>query len=234
MRIDIWSDFVCPFCYIGKRKLEKALKQFKHREEVELVFRSYQLDPTAKRDNDEHLYDVLAKKYGMNREKAKEMSNQITVQAKEEGLDFNFDTSIRTNTADAHRLAHFAYEQGKGLELTERLLKAYFTDSLHIGDHEVLSDLAQEVGMDKVEALNVLKSTKFIDIIKQDQQEGTNIGVQGVPFFVFDHRYAVSGAQPTHVFLEVLEKVKEEKSKLTIIENNTNESAHCTDESCDR
>jgi predicted DsbA family dithiol-disulfide isomerase len=233
MRIDIWSDFVCPFCYIGKRKLEKALKQFKHREEVELVFRSYQLDPTAKRDNDEHLYDVLAKKYGMNREKAKEMSNQITVQAKEEGLDFNFDTSIRTNTADAHRLAHFAYEQGKGLELTERLLKAYFTDSLHIGDHEVLSDLAQEVGMDKVEALNVLKSTKFIDIIKQDQQEGTNIGVQGVPFFVFDHRYAVSGAQHTHVFLEVLEKVKEEKSKLTIIESNTSEGAHCSNEACD-
>ncbi|ADC49851.1 hypothetical protein BpOF4_08975 [Alkalihalophilus pseudofirmus OF4] len=231
MKIEVWSDFVCPFCYIGKRRLEKALEQFDDRNAVELIFRSYQLDPDAERNSEDHLYDVLAKKYGMTREKAKEMSDQVAMQAKEEGLVFNFDTSIRTNTADAHRLAHFAYEQGKGLEVTERLLKAYFTDSLHIGDRDILSKLAAEAGVDKEEAEELLSSDRFKDTVEKDQQEGMTLGVKGVPFFVFERKYAVSGAQPTHVFLDVLQKVKEEAAVDISTEQEVSDN-DCSDGSC--
>ncbi|WP_100374506.1 DsbA family oxidoreductase [Bacillus sp. FJAT-45037] len=233
MRIDVWSDFVCPFCYIGKRRLEKALEQFTYEGEINMVFRSYQLDPEVDKEDDTHLYDVLASKYGMSREKAKEMSDQVSLQAKGEGLDFHLDTSIRTNTADAHRLAHFAYEKGRGLQLTERLLKAYFTDSLHIGNEKTLSELAVEVGLDEGEVLAMLKTSQYADVVERDQQEGMELGVRGVPFFVFNQKYAISGAQSSDTFLDVLEKVKNEEKELVVIHQPSKDTKDCSDGSCD-
>ncbi|KIL42694.1 DsbA family oxidoreductase [Jeotgalibacillus soli] len=216
MKVEIWSDYVCPFCYIGKRRFEEALSQFSHRDEVEVVYKSFQLDPNAKRDPDQDVHDVLAGKYGMSREKAKTMNEQVAQQAKEVGLDYYFDRMIHTNTYDAHRLAHYAAEQGKMKELTERLLKAYFTDSLHIGDHETLARLASEVGLDQEKALAVLGSDNYKEHVQNDVQEAGRIGISGVPFFVFQQKYAVSGAQPSEAFLQVLNKVWDEENEKTV------------------
>ncbi|TGV07152.1 DsbA family oxidoreductase, partial [Mesorhizobium sp. M00.F.Ca.ET.186.01.1.1] len=142
MKVEVWSDFACPFCYIGKRQLEGALSQFPNKDQVEVVYRSFQLDPTMARDTNMDMHQVLASKYGMSLEQAKGMNDRVAQQAKGVGLDYYFDTMIPTNTFDAHRLAHYAATHGKMTEMKERLLKAYFTESLHLGDHEVLAQLA--------------------------------------------------------------------------------------------
>ena len=156
MKIEVWSDFVCPFCYIGKRRLEIALNKFEHKDEVELVFKSFELDPSSKKKFDENIHEIIAKKYGISVEQAKASNNQIVEQAKAIDLNYNFDDLIPTNTFDAHRLSHYAKTDGKMNELSERLLKAYFVDSLNISDHKVLANLAGEVGLDSEEALKIL------------------------------------------------------------------------------
>ena len=161
MKIEIWSDFVCPFCYIGKRRLESALNQFEYKDEIELVFRSFELDPNSKKKYDENIHEIIAKKYGISVEQAKASNNQIVAQAKDLGLNYNFDDLIPTNTFDAHRLSHYAKTEGKMKELSERILKAYFVDSLNISDHKVLAKLAGEVGLNSDKALKVLESDKY-------------------------------------------------------------------------
>src|SRR5699024_7014304 len=148
MKIDIWSDFVCPFCYIGKRRFEAALEQFAHKEDVQVEYKSYELEPSAKKNPDKNIHELLADKYGMSVEEAKAKNDNIGKQAAEEGLDYHFDVMQHTNTFDAHRVAKYAHDSGKGKEVTERLLKAYFTDAKHIGDHETLITLAEEAGLD--------------------------------------------------------------------------------------
>jgi predicted DsbA family dithiol-disulfide isomerase len=206
MKVDIWSDFVCPFCYIGKRKFEEALRQFAHGDVVEVVYRSFELDPQAKRDGNPGVHDMLAAKYGMSREQAVANTNQLTQQAKEVGLDFYFERTISTNTFDAHRLAHYAASVGKQNEMTERLLKAHFTDSLHLGDTEKLADLAAEIGLDRTEVLRVLETGEYADQVRTDEMEAGQYGIRGVPFFVMNRRYGVSGAQPVEVFAQTLQK----------------------------
>lgn len=209
VKIVVWSDFVCPFCYIGKRRLEKALAQFEHRDEVKVEYKSFELDPHAKRDGNPSVYDMLAAKYGMSREQAIANTNSITQQAKTVGLDYHMDRAIQTNTFDAHRLTHYAKTVEKHGEMTERLLKAYFTDSLHIGQVESLADLAAEVGLDRDEVLHMLNGDDYANEVRADQEEARKIGVTGVPFFVFNGKFAVSGAQPSAVFIEALQKVQE-------------------------
>lgn len=211
MKIEIWSDFVCPFCYIGKRRLELALDKFEYTNEVEIVFRSFELDPNAKKVYSENIHELIAKKYSIPLEQAKASNNQLVNQAKELGLNYNFDDLQPTNTFDAHRLVHYAKSENKINELTERLLKAYFVDSLNLSDIKVLSKLALEVGLDEDEALSILESDKYSSDVRLDEELASNIGVTGVPFFVFNNKYAVSGAQPPELFLEVLEKVKNEE-----------------------
>lgn len=214
MRIDVWSDYACPFCYIGKRRLEHALSQFPDRDKVEVVFRSFQLDPTARTDESRDIHEMLASKYGMTRDKAKAMNEQLAEQAQGVGLQFNFDTLVPTNTFDGHRLSHYAATKGKAKELTERLLKAYFTDSVNIGKHDVLASLAAEVGLDADEVSAVLNSDAYTAEVNQDIDAARQLNVTGVPFFVFNNKYAVSGAQPGPVFTEVLDTVwAEEQSK---------------------
>ena len=231
MKVEIWSDFVCPFCYIGKRRFEAALEQFPHKESVEVVYKSFQLDPHAKRDGNPNVHDMLAKKYGMTREQAVANTNQITQQAKVVGLTYHLDRAIQTNTFDAHRLAHFAASKGKLEEMTERLLKAHFTETLHIGDHETLADLAAEVGLDRAEAARVLSDDSFADEVQSDIQEAGRIGVRGVPFFLISGKYAVSGAKPSEVFLEALQKAWETNRPITVV-GGANADGTCTDDGC--
>ncbi|GGF99052.1 DsbA family oxidoreductase [Paenibacillus abyssi] len=235
MKVDIWSDFMCPFCYIGKRRFEAALERFSNKDDVEVVYRSFELDPNAKRDVDFDVHDMLASKYGMSRERAMSMNDDLTAQAQAVGLTYHFNTMILTNTFDAHRLAHFAAKHGKMTEMTERLLKAYFTESKHIGDHETLAALAEEVGLDKHEAAQMLAGDDYTKEVRADEQEAVNLGIRGVPFFVINNKYAVSGAQSSEVFLQALEKAWSEiKPPLTVLNESDDNAADaaCVDGVC--
>lgn len=235
MKVEIWSDFVCPFCYIGKRRFEAALQSFPNKQDVEVVFRSFELDPGAKRDYGHDVHDMLASKYGMSREQAKGMNDNVTAQAREVGLTYNMDTAVPTNTFDAHRLAHFAGRQGKMAEMTERLFKAYFTDSLHLGDRETLAKLAEEVGLDREKAAAMLEGEQFSQEARADEEEAMRLGVRGVPFFVIDRKYGVSGAQPTEVFMSALQKAWEEsRPPLTVLNEagGGTDDAACADGVC--
>ena len=238
MKIDIWSDYACPFCYIGKRRLENALSQFPHRDQVEVVFRSFQLDPSAKVHGNPDIHDMLAAKYGMTRDKAKAMNEQLAEQARGVGLDFQFDSIVPTNTFDSHRLTHYATKQGKGAEMTERLLRAYFTDSLNLGDRSVLAQLAVEIGLNEQETLHMLETEDYADQVNGDIEEGQRLGVTGVPFFVINNKYAISGAQPGPVFMEVLDTVWAEEQKapgLQLVGTDSSKASSddgCSDGSC--
>ncbi|TDL32507.1 DsbA family oxidoreductase [Jeotgalibacillus sp. S-D1] len=236
MKVQVWSDYVCPFCYIGKRKFENALAAFEHKDQVEIVYKSFELDPAAPLDASKDMYETLAGKYGMSIDRAKEMTRGVAQQAKEVGLDYDFDKMKRTNTRDAHRLTHYAAEQGKMGEMTELLLKAYFTESRHIGEHQTLIQLAEEAGLDPAEAERVLGAEDYNSSVERDINEASQIGVTGVPFFVFGGKYAVSGAQPPEVFAEVLHKVWEEQNSAPLIytgsKDDSSQNDNCSDGSC--
>lgn len=207
MEIEIWSDVVCPFCYLGKRRLEKALVGFDHRDEVSVIWRSFQLDPSAPASSPESNAEMLSAKYGMTLEQAQASNVQMTATAAAEGLDFHLDEAQRGNTFDAHRLIHFAAEHGKQDEMKERLLAAYFTDGLNISDHDVLAELAGSVGLDAPAAREALASGRYGDAVQADIDQARAYGIQGVPFFAFDGKFAVSGAQPVEVFSAALAQV---------------------------
>lgn len=211
MKIEVWSDFGCPFCYIGKRRLEKALELFDYRNDIQIVYRSFELDPGAPRDTESSIHELLAVKYGLSLQQAQESNQNVARQAQSEGLTYNFDTIIPTNTFDAHRLAHYAGEQGKAKEVTERLFRAYFTDSLHIGDRETLVRLAEEVGLEGSAVRNLLEENAYADEVREDENEARRLGIRGVPFFVLRGKYAVSGAQPLEIFQGALLRAWEDR-----------------------
>ncbi|MFC0273657.1 DsbA family protein [Metabacillus herbersteinensis] len=236
MKIEVWSDYVCPFCYIGKRRLEAALEQFPHRDKVEVTFKSFELDPNSSSETNLSIHEVLAKKYGTSVEQAKKMSEGVGQQATTVGLNFNFDGMKPTNTFNAHRLAKFAETKGKEAEVTESLLKSYFIDSKHIGNLETLLQITQDAELNREEVELLLSGTEFEESVRADEAEAREIGVQGVPFFVLNRKYAISGAQPTEVFLETLQKVWEEentKTPLQTITSKTELGATCTDDGCE-
>lgn len=234
MKIEVWSDFACPFCYIGKRRLETALEQFDHRDDVEVVFKSFELDPRAPKAVEHDVHHMLAAKYGMSREKAIATNKNLGDQAKEAGLTFNFDTMKLTNTFDAHRLTQYAAEQGKGNEVIKELFQAYFTDSLHLGDQNTLAELAEKAGLDRNETLRVLAGNDYSSEVRTDEEEAQQLGVTGVPFFVIDRKYAISGAQSSDVFLQTLETVWNESQPLRVIGNDGDKSEPdaCENGSC--
>lgn len=236
MQIDIWSDFVCPFCYIGKRRLEQAIGQLADSEQqtIDVVFRSFELDPNAPRESQVTVYESLARKYGMSIEKAKEMTEQVKTQAATVDLAFQFEQAKETNTFDAHRLAKFAETKGKGTAITERLLSAYFCESLPIDNHETLVKLAGEVGLDTSETHAVLKSEAFSDQVRSEEAKAQSLQVRGVPYFVINQKYSLSGAQPTDVFSRALKQVlDEEKQELKPLANEGEQGAACSDGSCE-
>lgn len=211
MEIEIWSDVVCPFCYMGKRKFEIALEQFPQKDEVKVLWHSFQLDPAAKRVQGKDIHDYLAAKYGRDREWAKERNDEVAARAKEVGLEYNFDNAIPVNTFDAHRLIHLAAAHGLQGKAEERVFAAYFTEGKDIGDFNTLVSLGVEIGLDGEETRLVLASTDYADLVKSDIEEAESLGINSVPFFVFDRKYAVSGAQPSHLFLETLHQVWEDE-----------------------
>jgi predicted DsbA family dithiol-disulfide isomerase len=232
MKIEIWSDVVCPFCYIGKRKFEKALEGFEGRESVELVWRSFQLDPDMKFIPGQSVHEYLGKRKGTTTEEGRRMNDSMASMAREEGLEYNFDQAIITNTLDAHRVLHLAKEKGLQNEMKERLFAAYYTEGKNIGDHEVLARLGEDVGLKGSEIEEALKSDAFTGDVQLDQVEAAQAGVRGVPYFVFNNKYAVSGAQPTELFSQVLHKVWEEEKPALISGAADGEGFCTTDGTC--
>ncbi|WP_256237685.1 DsbA family oxidoreductase [Bacillus sp. EB600] len=190
---------------MGKRRLEDAIKQIDH--PIEVTYRCFELDPTNERDVKENVYESLAKKYGMSIAQAKANTQHVVEMAKDVGLDYQMDTMILTNTFDAHRLAMHAQTQGLMKEMTERILRAYFTESKHIGDHETLTDLAAEVGLNREAVEKMLASDEMADAVRTDEQTARQYGITSVPFFLINKKYALTGAQPTEVFVGALKKI---------------------------
>jgi predicted DsbA family dithiol-disulfide isomerase len=214
MRIDIWSDVVCPWCYIGKRRLEHALQRFEHADAVEVVYHSFELDPTAPRVGDVSVVEALARKYGTDLAGAHAMMARMAEAAAGEGLTFGYDHATHTNTVDAHRLLHLALDTGGPRlqdELKETLLAAYFTRGESMGDPEVLRKTAADVGLDPGAVETVLAGDAYQDAVRADVEQARAYGITGVPFFVVDGRYGVSGAQPADVLVQVLDRAWDER-----------------------
>ncbi|WP_106765903.1 DsbA family oxidoreductase [Paenibacillus faecalis] len=233
MKVEIWSDFMCPFCYIGKRRFESALNRFPHKDEVEVVYRSFELDPNASYKPGVSMTELLAAKYGMSIEQAQASNDNITKQAAQEGLTYHLDKIAPSNSFDAHRLVHFASQHGKMKEMAERLFHAYFTETRNLEDKELLADLAAEIGLSREEAVAALAGDQFSSEVRADEEAAKRIGVQGVPFFVLGGKYAVSGAQPIDVFIDALEKAYGEEKPLILVNDDENAAGACTDGSCD-
>lgn len=210
LTVDIWSDVVCPWCYLGKRRFEAALERFEHRDDVSVRWHSFELDPDAPQSNDERAAERLARKYGMTVEEAEVKHAQMTEMGAAEGLEFRYDLSRSGNTFDAHRLIQLAGEHDLQDAVKERLLRAYFTEGEPIGDPDRLVALAAEAGLDADEARAVLEGDAYAEAVREDEQIARQIGIHGVPFFVIGRRYGVSGAQPTEVLLGALEQAWDE------------------------
>jgi predicted DsbA family dithiol-disulfide isomerase len=206
MKVEVWSDIMCPFCYIGKRNYESALSKFENRDNIEIEWRSFQLDPTIPKNSPVkvNVYKYLADKKGISYEQSTKMHEQVIQMAKNAGLDYRFDKAIVANSFDAHRMIQLAKEKGLGDASEERLFRAYFTEGKDFGDHETLVSLGKEIGLPAEEIKSALVNDVYAEKVEQDIQEAAEIGIQGVPFFVFDRKYAVSGAQPPEHFLQAL------------------------------
>lgn len=207
MKVEIWSDVMCPFCYIGKRNFESALAQFADKDNIEVEWKSYQLDPSLPEvATNESQEDYLVKRKGMSREQVQGMLANVTEIAKQAGLEYHLDKSVMVNSQKAHQLIQFAKTKNLGDEIEERLFKAYFTEGKNVADIETLTQLGKEIGLEEGELQAAFTDDQYLYQMKQDIQEGQNIGVRGVPFFVFDRKYGVSGAQPAEAFLETITK----------------------------
>ncbi len=204
MKVEIWSDVVCPWCFIGKRRFETALDRFEHRADVEVEFRSFELNPNAEFQPEGTLEEALARKYGVSLEQAHAMNARVVDAAAGEGLQYRFDIARRGNTFDAHRLIHLAAADGLQAAMKERLMAAYFMEGRAIGDRDTLVELAGEVGVDPGRARAALDSDEYADDVRADEREAAELGITGVPFFVINRRYGVSGAQPPEVMLKAL------------------------------
>lgn len=221
MKVDIWSDVQCPFCYIGKRKFEAALAKFPNGKDIEIEWHSFQLDPDITPQPGKDVYTYLAERKGVTVEQSKQMHKQVVQMAAGEGLQYNFDKAVIANSFDAHRISHLAKKYGKGDAMEEQLFRGYFTEGKDISNHDVLLAMATSLGIPEQEVLDVLKSDKYADAVEADIVRASQIGVRGVPFFVLDNKYAVSGAQPSETFLQALTQAWKEyeqaNPKLTVV-----------------
>jgi predicted DsbA family dithiol-disulfide isomerase len=212
VQVEVWSDIVCPWCYIGKRRLEKALEGFEHADEVELCWRSFQLDPAFPQGVHEPVFDSLAKKMNAGRDQIRGMTDQVKQVAEQEGLHYDFENGVMVNTFDAHRLTHLAKEKGLGDQAHERLMRAQLVEARVLNDADTLVELAGEIGLDAGEARTVLSGDAYTAEVENDIRAAQQLGATGVPFFVMDRAFGVSGAQPLEVFTAALEKAYAQKS----------------------
>lgn len=212
MKVEVWSDIMCPFCYIGKRHYEAALAQFAGKDDVELVWKSFQLDPsTDERAGDEgNVYAYLAKRKGLSLAESEKMHGQVSQMAAQAGLQYDFDHTYMTNSFKAHRLIQLAKTKGLGDAAEEALFKAYFTEGKNVSDSSILDSIATEIGLEPGDVALALNEGQYAAAVQQDILEAQQIGVTGVPFFVFDRKYAISGAQPVPAFTQTLEQAHKE------------------------
>jgi predicted DsbA family dithiol-disulfide isomerase len=211
MRIDIWSDVVCPWCYVGKRRFERALAGFEARDEVQVVHRSFQLDPTRPKGQTQKRREMLMAKYRLTAAQVEGLDARMEQTAAAEGLEYHLGDGVTGNTLDVHRLLHLAAERGRQDAALERFYRAYFTEGRSLFDDASLTALAVEAGLDEGDVRDVLAGDTYADAVANDIHEAQALGANGVPFFVFDHRFGVSGAQPGEVFSQVLARARENR-----------------------
>ena len=206
LTVEIWSDVVCPWCYIGKRRFEAALQGFEHRDEVTVMWRSFELDPEAPAESPGSAAERLASKYGMSIERAQQLHAEMTERAAADGLEYHLDIARGGNTFDAHRMIHLAATYGHQAAAQERLMRAYFTEGEPISDRATLVRLVAELSVDPEEARAALELGRFAEDVREDEALAAQFGIQGVPFFVIERRYGVSGAQPVEVLANALDR----------------------------
>jgi len=213
MKIDVWMDYICPFCYLGKRHLEQALAQFPYNEKVEIEYKSFELNPDQPKYSGQNIYQLLAEKYGMSIEEAINANESVGRQAAEVGLNYYFDEMKPTNTFDAHRLAKYAKTVGKEKQITEKLFHSYFTEAKLISDHDTLSKIAVLEGLDRDTVIAILEdSSRYENEVRSDEALARKYGITGVPFFLINQKYAISGAQPIEAILDAVQKAWQEET----------------------
>lgn len=232
MKIQIWSDIACPFCYIGKHHLTTAIEQLTNSDDIEIIYRSFELDSGAPKRASENIYQQLSRKYGMSVDDAKANTQRIASQGQQISLNFHFDTLLPVNTLDAHRLTYLAAESGLAAEMNERLFQAFFTESLNIADRQTLINLAKDVGLNTTTVEAMLDSERFLDTVRTDEQTARQLEISSVPFFIFDDKYAVSGAQPVQVFKETIEKIRQESLPQESDKESTEQAPSCNNDTC--
>lgn len=207
MKVEIWSDIACPYCFLGKKRFDIALQQLPFKDDVEVVWRSFELDPNAKEAYKESKYELLAEKYDQSEEWAKLLCESLTEQGKEIGIEFNFDTNKVTNTFDAHRLLQLAKEHGLADSLKEKLLTEFFSHGALLADHQTLTDIAIASGLTEQQVSQVLSSQQFGEAVREDESIAAEIGIQSVPFFIIDEAYGMEGAQPVEHIQKMLSDI---------------------------
>jgi predicted DsbA family dithiol-disulfide isomerase len=237
MKIEIWSDVMCPFCYIGKRHLEEALTELPFKDDIVIDWKSYQLNPAYKNQNGESLYDYLSTNKGISLAQAKQMTQQVSEMASHVGLKLDFETSIPANSFNAHRLIHFAASKGKQDLAEEELFKAHFEQAKNIDDVDTLLEVAVALNLDREETKSVLESNEFEEEVRYDIYESQQLGIRGVPFFVMDRKYALSGAQPVDAFKQAITQSYEEwkaAQRNSSLKNlNTTDANSCDENGCE-
>jgi predicted DsbA family dithiol-disulfide isomerase len=237
MKIEIWSDVMCPFCYIGKRHLEQALTELPFKDDIEIDWKSYQLNPAYKNEKGESLYDYLSANKGISLAQAKQMTQQVSEMAHNVGLTLDFDRSIPANSFNAHRLIHFASTKGKQDLAEEHLFKAHFEEAKNIDDLGALLEIASKLGLDSTEVQQVLESSAFEEEVRFDIYESQQLGVRGVPFFVMDRKYALSGAQPVETFKQAITQSysewKEAQENSPLKNLNVSDDKRCDENGCE-
>ena len=210
MQIEIWSDVICPWCYIGKRRFEMALAGFAHKDQVQVIWRSFELDPNAPRQRPGTLEEMLAHKYRVSLQEAAAMNARVSAIAKEVGLEYQLASARPGNTFDAHRLLHFAASRQLGDRASERIMHGYFSEGLEVGERAALARLAPEFGIAESEALAMLESDAYTGAVRADEARAAGFGVTGVPFFLFDEKTVITGAQPVAAFAKALQQAEED------------------------
>jgi predicted DsbA family dithiol-disulfide isomerase len=228
MQVEVWSDVVCPWCYIGKRRLESALEQFPHRDQVEVIWRSFQLDPSVPEGETHPTLPALAAKYGRSVDEMRPMMAHVESVAAEEGLEYHLADGVSGNTLLAHELLHLAAEHGLRNQLKERLLHAYFEEGRPVFDVESLLPLAIEIGLDEAEVREALADRRYLTAVREEGATAQALGATGVPFFVVDRKYGAAGAQPAELLLQILEKAWAEAHPLITVPA----AEGCTDDTC--
>ncbi|WP_034274606.1 DsbA family oxidoreductase [Haloechinothrix halophila] len=232
MRIDIWSDIVCPWCAIGKAHLDLALAQFEHADEVEVVWRSFELDPAAPAVREGDYAEMLARKYGTSVEGGQDMVRRMTNTAAQSGLRFHLDRARPGNSFDAHRLVHLAADRGRQHAVKERFLRAYLTEGEAIGEHDTLQRLATDAGLDPGEVRDVLASDAYADAVRADERAAADVGISGVPLFLVDGRLAIPGAQSSDIILQTLRRAWRERQPVTVVSEQTADGPACGPDGC--